>query len=277
MPGRNAQPPQYRGKLQAIVLDWAGTTVDYGGLAPVKTLQRVFGDAGILLDEAEARRDMGMAKKDHIRRILSLERIKQEWMRLHGRHPGERDVEQLYERFIPIQTSCLLEYSELIPGVVEAAERFRQRGLKIGTTTGYTRDMLDLLVENSRKAGYAPDCALVPGDVGAGRPYPYMMYEIAVRLHVYPLAAIVKVGDTPTDIEEGLNAGAWTVGVAATGNMMGLSRGEFESLSASERERRLAAARAELEKTGAHYVVNSVADVDPVLDDIEARLSEGNP
>ena len=272
MTDRYPQPPPYRGKLQAIVLDWAGTTVDYGSLAPVRTLQRVFDQEGVALTESETRRDMGLPKKDHIRGILSIERVKNEWLRLHGHRPCDADVDRLYQNFIPLQFSCLLEYSAVIPGVVEASEHFRRRGLKIGTTTGYTREMLDLLVENSRKEGYRPDCNLAPGDVGAGRPYPYMMYEIAVRLHVYPFAAIVKVGDTPADIREGLSAGAWTIGVAATGNMMGLSRIEFDVLSPSEKEERLTVARAELHQAGAHYVVDSVADVDSVLDDIEARL-----
>ena len=272
MPGRFPQPPLYRGKLQAIVLDWAGTAVDHGSLAPVRTLQRVFDRAGIALTESETRRDMGLPKRDHILGILSMDRVARKWGRLHGHRPGEADVDQLYQSFIPLQLSCLLEYSGLIPGVVAAVERFRGRGLKIGTTTGYTREMLDLLVENSRQAGYHPDCNLAPGDVGDGRPRPYMMYEIAVKLHASPFAAIVKIGDTPADIHEGLNAGSWTIGVAGTGNMMGLSQSDFEALSASEREERLAIASAELYQAGAHYVVNGVADVDSVLDDIEARL-----
>jgi phosphonoacetaldehyde hydrolase len=272
MSSANPKTPQYHGRLQAVILDWAGTAVDFGSLAPVRTLQRVFARVEIALSEPEARRDMGLPKKDHIRQILSIARIRDEWSRSHGSAPGKPDVERLYQEFVPLQFSCLLEYSVVIPGVVKATERFRRRGLKIGTTTGYTREMLDLLVEASRKAGYVPDCNLAPSDVGCGRPHPFMIYENAVRLKVHPLAAIVKIGDTPADIEEGLNAGAWSIGVAATGNMVGLSQSEFEALSEAERKDRLAAARAELEKAGAHYVVDSVADVDPVLDEIEARL-----
>lgn len=272
MRDRSPMSNPYHGKLQAVILDWAGTTVDYGSLAPVRTLERVFACAGVALTELEIRQSMGLPKKDHIRKILSLPRIQEEWQRLHRHRPCEAEVDRLYQDFIPLQFSCLLEYSAVIPGVVEATEHFRRHGLKIGTTTGYTREMLDLLVEASRKAGYIPDCNFAPSDVGAGRPLPYMIYENAVRLQVYPLAAIVKIGDTPADIQEGLNAGVWSIGVAATGNMMGLSRQDFGALSRPEREARLAAARAELESTGAHYVVDSVADVPSVLDDIDARL-----
>ena len=272
MSGENPKTPRYHGRLQAVILDWAGTTVDFGSLAPVRTLQRVFARAEIALTEAEARRDMGLPKKDHIRQILSIARIRDEWSRSRGSAPGEPDVERLYQEFIPLQSSCLLEYSTVIPGVVEATKRFRKRGLKIGTTTGYTREMLDLLVEASRKAGYVADCNLAPGDVGSGRPHPFMIFENAIRLQVHPMAAIAKIGDTPADIQEGLNAGAWSIGVVATGNMVGLSQREFEALSKVEREARVATARAELGKAGAHYLVDSVAEVDPVLDEIEARL-----
>jgi phosphonoacetaldehyde hydrolase len=265
-----------RGKLRGVILDWAGTTVDHGSLAPVRTLQQVFARANVKLEEPEARRDMGLPKKDHIRRILSTEVVERQWARLHGRVPTETDVEKLYDDFIPLQMACLLDYSTVIPGVAQAMEGFRRRGLKVGTTTGYTREMLDVLVEAGKKAGYVPDCNLVPGDVGAGRPHPYMIYENAVRLQVYPLSAIVKIGDTSADIEEGLNAGTWSIGVAATGNMIGLSQNELHALPAIQREERLAAARAELERAGAHYVVDSLADLEPVLDEIEARLESSD-
>ena len=272
MQNRHPQAAQYHGKLQAIILDWAGTTVDFGSLAPVRTLHRVFAQAGVTLTDSEIRQAMGLPKKEHIREIMYGQGVRDKWTRAHGNLPGEADIERVYDDFIPLQLSCLLEYSGVIPGVVETMGRFRSRGLRIGTTTGYTREMLDLLVEASRKAGYIPDCNLAPGDVGIGRPHPFMIYENAVRLQVYPLAAIVKIGDTPADIEEGLNAGAWSVGVAATGNMVGLSREEFEALSVAEREARLVVARAKLKSAGAHYVVDKLADVDLVLDDIDARL-----
>jgi phosphonoacetaldehyde hydrolase len=267
------QAGPYHGKLKALILDWAGTTVDFGSLAPVRALQEVFAQAGVTLTNSEIRRAMGLPKKEHIREILFGQQARDQWARAHSFPPSEADVDRLYNEFVPLQFSCLLEYSELIPGVVEATERFRSRDLKIGTTTGYSREMLDLLVEASRKAGYSPDCNLVPGDVGAGRPHPFMIFENAVRLRVYPLAAIVKIGDTPVDIEEGLNAGAWSIGIAATGNMIGLSRQEFEALSTAQREERLVVARAALKSTGAHYVADSLADVDAVLDEIEARLA----
>ncbi len=273
-----AVPPQtiQADRLQAVVLDWAGTTVDFGSLAPARTLQHLFAQLNIALSEAETRRDMGLPKKEHIRGLLAMPRISEEWQHLHGGVPTDEDVERVYTEFIPMQFSCLAEYSAVIPGVPEIVQGFRRRGLKIGSSTGYTRAMLDLLLETSACEGYEPDCSLTPEEAGSGRPHPFMMYECAVRLQVYPLSAIAKIGDTPVDIYEGLNAGAWSIGVAATGNMIGLSRDEFEALPEAERESRLVNARTALQDAGAHYVVDTLDEIHAVLDDIDERLKAAN-
>jgi phosphonoacetaldehyde hydrolase len=269
-----ALPPQTvpAEKLKALVLDWAGTTVDFGSRAPARAIQRVFEEIGIVLTEAETRRGMGLPKKEHIRAILSELRVREAWQALRGRLPSPFDVDKIYEAFVPLQLSCLAEYSSLIPGVVDSVQRFRERGLRIGSTTGYTRTMLDRLVETSAKGGYRPDCSISPEDVGAGRPEPFMIFENAVRLRIYPLAAMAKIGDTVADIHEGLNAGAWSIGVAATGNWIGLGYDEFQALPERERRGRISHARSELERAGAHYVVDTLAELDPILNDIDERL-----
>ena len=259
-------------RLRALVLDWAGTTVDFGSLAPARIMQRLFGKRNIDLSEQEARQHMGLPKKEHIRGILSMSRVREAWKQEHGVVPADPDVEAVYAEFIPLQFSCLMNYSAVIPGVTDTVAGLRARGLKIGSTTGYTREMTDLLLDSAAREGYKPDCSLTPGEVGAGRPHPFMMFECAVRLQVYPMAAIAKVGDTPADIHEGLNAGSWAIGVAATGNGIGLSLEDFHSLPEAEKEARLFRAREELRTAGAHYVIDSIGDLIPVLDDIEERL-----
>jgi phosphonoacetaldehyde hydrolase len=262
----------YCGRLQAVILDWAGTTVDHGSLAPIRVLQKIFADRGIEVTEEEARRDMGVLKKDHIRALLGYPRIAGEWKKHYQHVPDESEVESLFCDFIPQQTKCLAEYSPVISGVSDAVQRLRDRGLKIGSTTGYTRPLLDILLPHAASRGYAPDCAVCPEDVGAGRPHPWMIYENAIRMKVYPLEAIVKIGDTISDIEEGLNAGTWAVGVAQTGNMIGLTEEQWQSLSAGERSARLREARNKFLDAGAHYVVDTLPDIAPVLDKIELRL-----
>lgn len=266
----------YRGRLQAAILDWAGTTVDYGSLAPIRVLQKIFSDHGIGITEEEARRDMGVLKKDHIRALLRVPRVSTEWEQQYRQTPGEKEVESLFADFVPQQMACLVECSTVTSGVAEAVQRLRDRGLKIGSTTGYTRPLMDILLPHAASQGYAPDCALCPDDVGGGRPYPWMIYENAVRMKVWPLEALVKIGDTVSDIEEGLNAGTWSVGVAQTGNMIGLTEEQWSALPRNEQGRRLQDAHRQLLDAGAHYVIDTLADIDPILDQIEDRLQAGD-
>lgn len=265
----------YRGKLKAAILDWAGTTVDHGSLAPVRALQSVFASRNLAITEDEARRDMGLLKKDHIRQILTMPRVNSRWLEANGSAPAETDVESLFAEFIPKQMECLAENSAVIYGVPETVERMRRRDMKIGSTTGYVRPMLNLLLRIAAEQGYAPDCALCPEDVGAGRPFPWMCYQNAIQLKVYPLESVVKIGDTIADVEEGLNAGIWTIGVTGTGNLVGLTEQEWRSLSTETRQTKLGTARQKLLAAGAHYVIDSLDEFDTVVDEIEERLRLG--
>ncbi len=265
----------YSGPVKAVIFDWAGTTVDHGSLAPVRVLQQVFAKCGVPISEARARRDMGILKKDHIRKILLEPIVAARWRDAAGHEPTETDVEDLFANFVPLQIECLVRYSVVIDGVAETVARIRKRGIKIGSTTGYTRPMLDMILRPAAKQGYSPDCAIAPDEVGGGRPHPWMIYANAIRLQVEPLEAVVKVGDTPVDIEEGLRAGVWTVGVARTGNVIGLSTEEFAALVPAEQASRLEHARTALSAAGAHEVIDAVADCERALDAIEARIRRG--
>jgi phosphonoacetaldehyde hydrolase len=265
----------YSGPVKAVILDWAGTTVDHGSLAPVRVLQQVFAKRGVPISEEEARRDMGVLKIDHIRKIIFSESVSARWRKAVGRDPIETDVEKLFANFVPLQLECLVKYSTVIDGVAETVARLRKRGIKIGSTTGYTRAMLEMVLPPAAAQGYAPDCAITPDDVGAGRPHPWMIFANAIRLQVEPLEAIVKIGDTPVDIEEGLRAGVWTIGVARTGNMIGLSAEDFAALAPAEQATRLENARKQLVSAGAHEVIDAVADCEHALDAIEARIRSG--
>jgi len=271
----NAQRP-YRGCLQAVILDWAGTTVDHGSLAPIRVLQKIFSDRGIEISEEEARRDMGVLKKDHIRALLGIPRIAVEWERRYQLPPGEREVESLFADFVPQQMACLVECSTVISGVTDTLRRLRDRGLKIGSTTGYTRPLMDLLLPHAASQGYVPDCTFCPDDVGAGRPYPWMIYENVIRMKIFPLESVIKIGDTISDIEEGLNAGTWSVGVAQTGNMIGVTERQWLALSHDEQRGRLQGAHRQFLDAGAHYVIDTLAEILPILDKIEARLQAGD-
>jgi phosphonoacetaldehyde hydrolase len=263
-------------KLTGVIVDWAGTIVDHGSCAPIAAIQHVFSSAGVPVTEEEARQPMGLAKRAHIERLLAIPRIKEEWARIRGHAPSEQDLDELYAGFVPAQLKVLPAYSELVDGVAEAAARMRARGLKIGATTGYNRAMLDYLIGRARDQGFLADFAACPDDVPSGRPAPFMCYLNALKMAVQPMWTLVKIGDTPVDIEEGRNAGMWTIAITRTGNEVGRSPGAWEATSEQERIQLLACAHDRLMNAGAHYVAESCADCDEILDRIETRLKLGD-
>jgi phosphonoacetaldehyde hydrolase len=249
------------GKIRLVVLDWAGTTIDYGCQAPAGAFVEAFARAGVTVSIPEARGPMGLHKKDHIRTLLRLPEIGQRWESAHGRPWTEADVQALYEVVTPMQIEAAKKHSELVPGTVEAVAQLRALGCKIAATTGYFHAAAEACYEAGRRQGYVPDFAICADEVPAGRPAPWMIFRAMEALNIYPPSSVVKVGDTIVDIEDGLNAGAWSLGVVESSNEMGLSRGEFEQLAAEEREERRRAIRTRYERAGAHACLNSIRDL----------------
>lgn len=268
----------YRGGLQAAIFDWAGTTVDFGCMAPVQAFISVFAQRGVAITAAQARLPMGLHKRDHIRTITRMDAVASAWERATGRPCTEADIDALYHDFVPEQLRCLAapEHTALIPGARELVTELRRRGLRIGSTTGYAAEMMAMVLPAAQAAGYVPDCVVCASDVPVGRPAPFMCFENAARLKVYPMAAVVKIGDTVADVEEGQNAGAWTIALTECGNEVGLPAAELAALPAPQRTALAEAARARLAAAGAHYVVSSPAECLPAIDDIERRLRSGD-
>ncbi len=265
----------YRGPLKAAILDWAGTTVDYGSFAPTAVFLKLFESRGVRIRVEHARKPMGLMKKDHLRAIASDPEVSHAWQVAHGQPITEADIDALFADFIPMQIACLEEYARVIPGVCEAVAEFRRMGMSIGSTTGYTREMMEILVPAAAKNGYSPDCWVSATDVPAGRPYPWMAYQNAIQLQCFPLEAYVKVGDTLPDIEEGLNAGMWTIGLAITGNLLGLTEEEVAQLSKPMLNQKRQEISARLYQAGAHYVVDGLWDCPRIVEEINSRLAHG--
>lgn len=265
----------YRGPLKAVILDWAGTTMDFGCLAPAVVFREIYQRFGVEISMEQAREPMGAHKRVHIAQIAQMEAVRRKWQDVHGAPPTDGDVEKMFQAFIPAQLKVLADYADLVPGCLEAIAAFRARGLKIGSTTGYTREMMDLLQAEASKRGYTPDATVCATDVPAGRPEPWMCLMNAMSLGIYPMEAIVKVGDTLPDIHEGLNAGMWTVGLAMTGNEVGVSLEELDAMDPKLKAAKRQRAYSRMAQAGAHYVVDGIADVPPLLDAINERLARG--
>lgn len=259
-------------KIEAVIFDWAGTTVDYGCFAPLEVFLELFEKAGVPISIEEARGPMGVLKIDHIRILLNEPRIKAEWEKVYGKAPDEKDVENLYADYVPSLLKILKQYAKPNPFVVEIVEQLRAKGLKIGSTTGYTKEMMAVVAPEAEKNGYYPDCFFTPDDLPAGRPLPWMMYANATKLEVYPMKHIVKVGDTISDIKEGKNASAWSVGVIEGSNELGLRLEEKEKMSQEELEKRYKVVEKRYYDNGADFVIKNFSELPALIEKINTLL-----
>ncbi|HEY9213788.1 MAG TPA: phosphonoacetaldehyde hydrolase [Ancylobacter sp.] len=261
--------------IKALILDWAGTAVDFGSRAPMGAFVEAFSRVGVHISIEEARGPMGLPKRDHVAALLHTPAISVRWQVVHGHEPTEADIDHVLGIFEPLNVEVIPRHADLIPGLLEVVAHARAKGMKIGSTTGYTRPIMDVLMPLAEAAGYAPDNVVCAGDLAAGRPSPLMMYRTFADLGVWPPSVCVKLDDTEPGIAEGLAAGTWTVGLALSGNCAGLSKAELDALAPDDRAALRRRATDRLMKAGAHFVIDSVADLLPVLDAIEARLAAG--
>ena len=269
------QQQQNIGHIEAVIMDWAGTTVDFGSTAPVRAFQSLFKTRAIEITEAEARQPMGCEKRQHIKQLLQMPRIRQVWLDRHAQHSSDDDLDELYRQFVPLQIAAISDSSVLIPGLMSLLGWAAQRGIKIGANTGYSETMVGGLLKSAAAQGYQPQSNVCATQVAKGRPYPYMCMVNAMQLGVMKLANCIKIDDTVPGIVEGLNAGMWTIAVSVSGNEVGLNLSDWQQLDPTTQQKLRAKAEFKLKAGGAHYVVDSIAEVTTCLNDIERRLAEG--
>lgn len=246
--------------IVAVVFDWAGTMIDFGSRAPVVAMVKLLEEAGVPVSEAAVRRYMGMAKREHVAAILSEAETSNAWAAAHHAPWGEADLDRLMERLEPAMRAAAADHATLIPGVADTAARLQASGTRIGSTTGYTQAMMAPIAEAAAAQGYRPEVIVCAGDTPRGRPAPLMLWRALGLLGAWPVGACVAVDDAPVGIVAGVNAGMWTVGVAGSGNGVGLSAQDYAALDAAARAKARAGVVGEFVAAGADFVIDSVAD-----------------
>jgi phosphonoacetaldehyde hydrolase len=260
-------------RVKAVIFDWAGTVIDYGSLAPMGAFVETFAEFGVSISIEEARGPMGMAKRPHIAALMALPRVAQAWTKRHGHAPTDADIDAVYAAFVPKNIAVAARYANLIPGAADVVAELRRNGVKIGSSTGYTREIMAEILPIAAAQGFEPDSLVCTGDTPDGRPTPFMLYK--TLLEVWPAWSVIKVDDTEVGIAEGVNGGAWTVGVSVSGNCFGLSREDTAALASDDFAERRRTAMNKLERAGAHYVIDSVANLTPIVQKIAERLARG--
>jgi phosphonoacetaldehyde hydrolase len=265
----------FQGQIEAVICDWAGTTYDFGSMAPIRAFQTLFETNGVPITTDEAREPMGTEKREHISQLLAMPRIKKAWLERHGHDADEQVIDRLYHDFLPLQLDAIKECAQAIPGWLDTIHELKDRGIKIGANTGYNREMLDTLADIAKSQGYDPDSSVCASEVAKGRPYPHMSLKNALELGVSDVRGCIKVDDTIPGIEEGLAAGMWTVGVTVSGNEVGCSLQTWQSLDPAEQERLRTRAVQRFRQNGAHIIIDSVADLALAIDQVNDWLAQG--
>ena len=267
----------YRGKVQGLVLDWSGTLADAYVIAPAVVFVEVFKRQGVEVSMLEARAPMGLRKDLHIKAMTQTPEIRERWKAVKGSYPDQDDVDRMFEDFVPLQLEVLHNHTELLPGALEACQSLQAQGIKIGVSTGFTRPMVEILQAAAEKQGLKLEASVAGDDVIHGaRPKPFMVYRNLDLMDISPIQSVVKVDDTASGIGEALEAGCWGVGVTRYSNYMNVDTLEQgAALSEAEITCRMAHTADILRKTGAHYVIESIATLPDVIEDINRRLARG--
>lgn len=264
-------------KVEAVIVDWAGTTVDFGSCAPVAAFQQTFRLKGVEITEQEAREPMGRGKRDHIQAIARQPRVANAWEQTHSRPVSEADVDAMFVEFVPLQEQAIRQHSDVLPGVTSTMQWLLAQNIPVGSTTGYTRHLMNILEPLAAEQGFTPANVVCIDDVSAGRPAPWMLLRSAERLQATTIPAIVAVDDTVVGIEAARRAGAVSIGVSGTGNALGMSLASWQALSSTEQAEALARARQLLGESGADFVLNSIAELpdcfEAIIELIQRRLA----
>lgn len=261
--------------LQAVVLDLAGTVVDFGSMAPVEAFVSVFAAEGVLVAPAEARLHMGLRKREHMIELLSLPGVSARWQAVKGGPPTEDDIERLRSGLVDALAEAIPRNQALTPGAAHISRDLLRSGIKVGITTGYNRAAATPLLAAVAAQGFQAQAVVCAGETERGRPYADQMLEALRQLDVHEPYRCVKVDDTISGVREGLAAGAWTVGVTVSGNAGGMRREAWIALDSDARQAVRRTAEAHMDNSGAHTTISFLADLMPVLDRIGRRVARG--
>jgi phosphonoacetaldehyde hydrolase len=257
--------------LKLVVFDWAGTLIDQGSVAPVQAMVAMFENIGVAVTTQQVRSAMGLRKREHIECVLRIPEVLRAFQAARGRTPDNADVDALYAAYVPAQLEAIRRRGELIDGAAASVTYLREREIRVATNTGYFRAAAELVLECAKQQGFVPDYAVCADDVASGRPAPDMILACMKALRVEHPRHVLVVGDTAVDVLAGRNAGCWSVGVAGTGNEVGLNGKEWDQLELRERNRLLAHAHRTLRDAGADFVIDTLNDLPLVVERVVER------
>ena len=173
-----------------MIFDWAGTIVDFGSFAPTSIFVEAFKQGfDFEIDLEEAREPMGLGKWDHIQAVGRIPAVDKRWNEKFGRSMTSEDIDAIYAAFMPLQKAKVADHAKPILNAIEVVNGMKDKGIKIGSCSGYPREVMDVLIPVAADYGYKPDYVVATDDLPqGGRPAPFMALKNVIELLDTPLA-----------------------------------------------------------------------------------------
>lgn len=268
----------YKGPIKTVIFDLEGTIIDPGCMAPVEALTDLFSNYGYYLSVTEARNNLHIKRETYIKSLTDYIKILAEKTILKtNRNLALLDSTNMTNEYMQLQEKYFQEFNTIIEGSYNLFGKLREDKIKIGVTTNYNNRLGIKIYDQLVSQHLKPDSFVTESKVFNGSiPSPSMIYQTLDILNTYPVQSVIKVDDTSIGIQEGLNAGCWTIGVSKWSNYTNYqSKYDLVECAESIRNKRERCAREKLLKSGAHFVVSDIRNVYEVIQIINEKLSKG--
>ena len=262
--------------IRCVIFDLGGTLIDKYSMSPLVNLRKAFAFQYVNLCNSLITKDMGMKKLDHIYSLSKEDDFKSQFKQVYGRQHEENDLHDIYNIFCSLQRQSLRNNVELIPEAKKAIDYLKEKDIKIGITTGFSKDQMNIALDLLKKHDIIPDASVSSTCFNhPSRPHPHMIHHLMGELNVTDPNKILKVDDTSVGIQEGKNARCLTAGVARWSiNMNVTSEEENKDLTDETLKEKLNKSRNILLDEEPTYLINTLDELKYCIDPLYLNLKK---
>ena len=263
-------------RLKAVVFDWAGTIIDHGSRAPMGAFVKVLSEFQVPITVEEARRPMGLPKWDHIKALLTHPDIAARWQAVHGQPPTDRDVDRVFEVFVPLNAAVVTDFADVIPGVLETMAQLQ--GARPEDRVDhrlYARHHGAAVADRCQARASCSTTSCAPA---TSHPAARGRDDVQVLPRSRRLAGVQRgqgrrhggrhCGRSRSRMLDGRRDAVGQCGRSVAGRACKAERGRTLPRDASEQ-------RVSWPGAGAHFLIDSAAHLEAAIDQIEGRLARG--
>lgn len=251
--------------IKAVIFDLSGTLVDFGSLATVDTMKSIFKSRGIIITNEIIKKDMGIKKNNHIKKILKNPIINTKWIKKYKKPISSSEFSILCSEFDNELKSNVKKKLNLIPNVIKIIKILKKNRIKTGISTGYPKKITQIILNYLKKKNIRFNSCVSDDEVKNSRPNPDMCIKNLKNLKIKNSKHCIKIDDSISGILEGKNAKMLTVGLISTGIQVGLSKISYKKKSEKNKKAMNKLIKYNFKKIGTNYVVENHFEFEKLL------------